>query len=224
MSINIGPAASEDLRPRIAVIGVGGAGGNAIANMMAAQIEGVEFIVVGAHALAAHGVVRASGDLDVLVRPTRDNARLVVQALRMFGAPLEQHGIGAEDFEREGTVYQLGLPPRRIDLLTKVSGLTFDEAADEGAEVDVAGVTFRVPSAEALLVNKRASGREKDLEDVPDNVKQGLKIIPVENVDEVLGLALANKVEPVEWTEADEAALAALTPPPADPSGEARTH
>ncbi len=128
--------------------------------------QGVEFIVVGAHALAAHGVVRASGDLDVLVRPTRDNARLVVQALRMFGAPLEQHGIGAEDFEREGTVYQLGLPPRRIDLLTKVSGLTFDEAADGGAEVDVAGVTFRVPSAEALLVNKRASGREKDLEDV----------------------------------------------------------
>ncbi|TRO95858.1 endopeptidase La [Glycocaulis profundi] len=68
------------------------------------------------------------------------------------------------------------------------------------------------------------SENEKDLEDVPDNVKQGLKIIPVENVDEVLGLALANKVEPVEWTEADEAALAALTPPPADPSGEARTH
>jgi ATP-dependent Lon protease len=68
------------------------------------------------------------------------------------------------------------------------------------------------------------SENEKDLEDVPDNVKQGLKIIPVENVDEVLALALAEKVEPVEWTEADEAALAALTPPAADPSGEARTH
>jgi ATP-dependent Lon protease len=65
---------------------------------------------------------------------------------------------------------------------------------------------------------------EKDLEEVPDNVKQGLKIIPVENVDEVLALALAEKVEPVEWTEADEAALAAMTPPAADPSGEARTH
>jgi len=128
--------------------------------------EGVEFLVVGAHALAAHGVVRASGDLDVLVRPTRDNALLVVRALRKFGAPLEQHGVGADDFEQEGTVYQLGLPPRRIDLLTKVSGLTFDEAATGDQEVGIAGVTFRVPSAEALLVNKRSSGRDKDLDDV----------------------------------------------------------
>lgn len=134
--------------------------------LQALSEEGVEFLVVGAHALAAHGVVRASGDLDVLVRPTRDNARLVVRALHRFGAPLEQHGVGAEDFEREGTVYQLGLPPRRIDLLTQVSGLTFDEAASDGQEVGIAGVTFRVPSAEALLVNKRASGRDKDLEDV----------------------------------------------------------
>lgn len=126
----------------------------------------VEFIIVGAHALAAHGVVRSTGDLDVFVRPTRDNALRVYAALRSFGAPLEAHSVHASDFARAGTVYQLGLPPRRIDILTRISGLSFDEAW-QGSEVVRAGdVEFRVPSRAALLVNKRASGRPKDLEDV----------------------------------------------------------
>jgi hypothetical protein len=81
--------------------------------------ERVEFLVVGAHALAAHGIPRATGDLDVWVRAERENAKRVVAALETFGAPLRAHGVSAADFELLGTVYQMGLPPRRIDVLTQ---------------------------------------------------------------------------------------------------------
>jgi hypothetical protein len=90
----------------------------------------------------------------------------VVAALRAFGAPLAAHGVSAADFARAGTVYQLGLPPRRIDILTMISGVTFEQAWADSVRVEVGGVGFRVPSRAALLVNKRASGRPKDLEDV----------------------------------------------------------
>ena len=126
----------------------------------------VEFLIVGAHALAAHGVIRGTGDLDVLVQPTSDNGERVVAALLAFGAPLRAHGIQASDFATRGTVYQLGLPPRRIDILTEVSGLDYDQAADGAVEVEVQGARFRVPSRESLITNKRASARAKDLEDV----------------------------------------------------------
>jgi hypothetical protein len=89
---------------------------------------GVRFLVVGAHALAVHGVPRATGDLDLFVARDSGNAARLVDALVRFGAPLEAHGVTARDFEREGTVYQLGLTPRRIDLLTSISGVEFDEA------------------------------------------------------------------------------------------------
>jgi hypothetical protein len=125
-----------------------------------------EFVVVGAHALAAHGLPRATGDLDIFVRATPDNARRVVSALAAFGAPLEAHGIRQEDFESEGTVYQIGLPPRRIDLLTGISGVSFDEAWASKLEVSVAGRSFFVLGREALITNKRAAGRDKDLVDV----------------------------------------------------------
>lgn len=135
-------------------------------DVLAAFAEaGVEFIVMGAHALAARGVVRASGDLDLFVRPTEENAARVVQGLEAFGAPLQAHGVTQADFTREGTVYQLGLPPRRIDVLTAVSGLSYDEAVEESTVVSVGDVTIRVPSARKLLLNKKASGRPKDLED-----------------------------------------------------------
>jgi hypothetical protein len=126
---------------------------------------GVDFLVVGAHALAAHGVVRATGDLDVFVRPTPANADRVVAGLKAFGAPLAVHGVSRDDFAKLGTVYQLGLPPRRIDILTSISGVDFEQAACEAKIVDVGPVQLRVPGREALLANKRASGRPKDLED-----------------------------------------------------------
>lgn len=126
----------------------------------------VEFIVVGAHALAAHGVVRATGDLDIWVRPSAENAARVVTALTAFGAPLAQHGVSAADFKKAGTVYQMGLPPRRIDVLTQISGVEFADAWVDRTFVAVQGTPVGFLGREALLRNKRAAARPKDLLDV----------------------------------------------------------
>ncbi len=83
--------------------------------------EGCDFLVVGAHALAAHGAPRATGDLDIFVRPEPANAQRVFRALVRFGAPVSAHGVVPEDFVRPGTVYQMGLPPNRIDILTETT-------------------------------------------------------------------------------------------------------
>jgi hypothetical protein len=127
--------------------------------------EEADFLIVGAHALAAHGIVRSTGDLDVLVRATPENAERVTRALRAFGAPLESHGVTRADFARTGTVYQLGLPPSRIDVLTEISGVDYDEALAGSESTVVSGLEFRVPSRAALLRNKKATGRPRDLED-----------------------------------------------------------
>lgn len=128
--------------------------------------EGVEFVVVGAHAMAVHGVPRATGDMDVLVRPTPDNAERVLAALRQFGAPLEDHGISREDFVDAGNVYQIGLPPRRIDLMTSISGIDFDEARASQVGVQVAGLAIPFLGLEALRRNKEATARDKDIVDL----------------------------------------------------------
>lgn len=126
----------------------------------------VEFLIVGAHALAAHGIPRATGDIDLLVRPTADNAARVLQALADFGAPISAHGVEASDFAVPGNVYQIGLPPRRIDLLTEISGVSFDEAWSSRLQTNVGGIDVNVLGREALIKNKRAAGRDKDLVDV----------------------------------------------------------
>lgn len=126
----------------------------------------VEFVIVGAHALAAHGLPRATGDLDVLVEPTPENATRVMTALELFGAPVAAHGVTSADFETVGNVYQIGLPPRRIDLLTSISGVSFDEARASRIVVDVTDMKLPVLGRDALLKNKRATGRPKDLVDV----------------------------------------------------------
>lgn len=127
---------------------------------------GVEFLVVGAYALAFHGAPRASGDIDVFVRPSRENARRVFEALQRFGAPLETAGVTAAEFEQPGMVYQLGLPPRRIDLLTELSGVGFDEAWASRAQAEVDGRAVFFIGRDALLKNKAATGRPKDLADI----------------------------------------------------------
>lgn len=127
---------------------------------------GVRFLVVGAHALAAHGVPRMTGDLDIWVEPTETNAALVWAALAQFGAPLDSLSIQQSDFVQTDQVVQLGLPPYRLDLLTSISGVGFDEAW----EGRLTGTLFGVPVAflgrEAFVRNKRATGRPKDLEDI----------------------------------------------------------
>jgi Nucleotidyl transferase of unknown function (DUF2204) len=126
---------------------------------------GVDYVVVGAHALAAHGYVRATGDLDIFVRPTPTNASRLMTALEHFGAPVAAHGVSARDFQEPGMVYQMGLPPNRIDLLTELSGVGFDECL-EGALVGQLGANqVRFIGLQAQLRNKRATGRTKDAAD-----------------------------------------------------------
>lgn len=127
---------------------------------------GVEFVIVGAYALAFHGAPRASGDIDIFVRSSPANAQRLVDVLARFGAPLAAAGVTAEDFARTGTVYQIGLPPRRVDLLTQISGMTFDEAWMSRVPADVAGRTVPFIGREALLKNKEAAGRPQDVADV----------------------------------------------------------
>ena len=136
-------------------------------DVLAELIEaGADFLVVGAHALAAHGIPRATGDLDVLVRPTAENAELVWRALLRFGAPLQAHGLKPVDFAKPEVVYQMGLPPRRIDLLTSISGVSFETAWSHRVERAVAGLRLAFISRADLLANKRAAARPKDLLDV----------------------------------------------------------
>jgi hypothetical protein len=128
--------------------------------------ERVEYLIVGAFALAAHGVPRATGDIDFFVRPSPENAARVIRALRAFGAPLAAANVTEADFERPGVVYQMGITPRRIDLLTEISGLDFDQAFASRLDREVEGRHLLFIGRDALVQNKRASGRMKDLADV----------------------------------------------------------
>lgn len=132
--------------------------------LSALQSAGVEFLVVGAYAMAAHGFPRMTVDLDIWVRPSPDNAVRVMQALRAFGAPLFE--VTANDFEDEETVFQIGVAPRRIDILAGLTGLRFEEAYEAAAQVAIDGLQFRVLSRQDLIRNKQALGRPKDLEDI----------------------------------------------------------
>ena len=125
--------------------------------------EKVRFLLVGAYALAAHGYPRATMDIDIWVMPAPDNAESVLRALRHFGAPL--HNATRDDFEKDGTVFQIGVAPRRIDIITAASGLHFEEAFQNSLAVDIDGIEVRIPSVADLIRNKRASGRTKDLAD-----------------------------------------------------------
>jgi hypothetical protein len=128
--------------------------------------EQARFLVVGAHALAVHGYPRATVDIDIWIEPSDENAERVWRALAAFGAPLDDLDIDRRDFTRPDVVAQLGLPPNRIDILTGVSGLTFEGAWSRRVEAPVEGVTVPVLGAEDLVANKEASGREKDRADI----------------------------------------------------------
>ena len=125
------------------------------------------FLVVGAHALAVHGVPRATQDLDIWIQPTQDNASRVWRALAAFGAPLDDLDISEEDFTTPGAVVQIGLPPRRVDLLTDISGVAdFDEAWAERVEHEIRGKAVPFLGRNTLIANKRAAARLKDLADI----------------------------------------------------------
>jgi hypothetical protein len=124
------------------------------------------FLIVGAHALAAHGVPRATVDLDVWVEATPANVRLVWNALAAFGAPLEALDIKEADLLAPDTVAQFGMPPNRIDVLTGISGIDFSTAWADRMESDFAGLRAPFIGRKSFIQNKRASGRTKDLADI----------------------------------------------------------
>ena len=121
------------------------------------------FLVVGAYALAVHGRPRATGDLDVWVEATPQNASRVYRALQAFGAPLGE--LKVSDLATPGIVFQMGQPPRRIDILTSASGVTFAEAWAHRTSAKFGEVECPVIGFDALLANKRATGRPKDVAD-----------------------------------------------------------
>jgi hypothetical protein len=132
--------------------------------LLALRTENVEFLIVGSYAVAAHGCARATEDLDIWVRPTEPNSQRVMRALLRFGAPTSR--LSPADFQSDDLVFQMGAPPWRIDLLTSIDGVTFDEAWPEREEWTVEGLKLPVISRRQLLINKRAVGRAKDLADV----------------------------------------------------------
>lgn len=125
---------------------------------------GAEYLVVGAYALATYGPARGTGDIDIWVRPTKDNADRVWTALERFGAP--RNRLTREDLCAEDTVFQIGVAPNRIDILTSITGVNFDEAWRHRKQSTIYGLSVAVLGREQLLKNKRAVGRPKDLADV----------------------------------------------------------
>lgn len=132
--------------------------------LSALSAAGVDFIVVGAHALAAHGAPRATGDLDIWVRPSRDNAERTIHALAVFGAPLSD--LVVDDLTRTDTVFQMGLPPSRIDILAGITGVSFEDAWPRRVMVTVGGLEVPVLSKEDFITNKRLVNRPKDRADL----------------------------------------------------------
>ena len=124
----------------------------------------VEYLLVGAFAVAVHQYPRATGDIDLWVRPDPVNAERVWQALARFGAPVEN--LTPEELSRPGFFYQIGVAPVRIDVLTAIDGVSFEEGWNEKEFHELSGVRVPVISRRHLLMNKKASGRPKDLADL----------------------------------------------------------
>jgi hypothetical protein len=125
--------------------------------------EKVRFLLVGAYALAAHGFPRSTMNIDIWILPSEENADAVMRALRRFGSPLQN--VTREDLQKDGTVFQIGVAPRRIDIITTASGLRFNDAFERSTAVDIEGIEVHIPSVEDIIRNKRASGRTKDIAD-----------------------------------------------------------
>jgi hypothetical protein len=126
--------------------------------------EDVDFLLVGAFAMAAHGLPRATGDIDIWVRPSSENAERVWRALRRFGAPT--HDLTVGDLAEPDVEFQIGVAPRRIDLLTSIDGVSFEEAWPHRVTVTLEELSLPVLARVHLIQNKRAAGRARDLADL----------------------------------------------------------
>jgi len=134
------------------------------------NLHEVEHLIIGGYALGIHGYPRYTGDLDVWVNPTRENAQRLIEVMDAFG--LSSIGLTASDFSESGNVIQIGYPPFRIDLITKPDGISFDACYQRKVIVEYEGVSLSVIGLEDFKKNKLASGRPKDLIDL-ENLKPG---------------------------------------------------
>ena len=124
----------------------------------------VEYMVVGAHALAFHGRPRHTGDLDIWINPTLENAKKMLKVIDEFG--FASLGLKLEDFSKNNYVTQLGYPPLRIDILNAISGVQFDEAFSHKVIGEADGLMINFINVDDFIANKKASGRKKDLGDI----------------------------------------------------------
>ena len=134
--------------------------------LLALNAEQVDFILVGAYALAVHGYPRATMDIDLWIMPSLENAEAVVRAVKRFGAPL--HGLSVADLQHDDTVFQIGVAPRRIDLITGATGLRYDAAAEKAIHKQIDEIEIKVLSIPDLIINKEATGRLKDKADAEE--------------------------------------------------------
>lgn len=128
----------------------------------------VDYLIVGGYAVGIHGHPRYTGDLDIWLNPTVENAKRILQAVNEFG--FSSYKLSVEDFTKQGNVIQLGYPPLRIDLLTEIDGVHFDECLKNKLVVDVDDLKVNFISYNDLIQNKKASNRYKDLDDI-ENLK-----------------------------------------------------
>ena len=135
----------------------------------------VEFLVVGAYAMGAQGYPRATGDFDIWVNNSLVNSTRIYKALIDFGAPVS--AINDKTFAEEGVIFQIGVIPRRIDIITHIDGVVFKDAYAARMVVEIDGLKIPFLSKENIIKNKLASGRPKDKLDV-----EYLKKAPQEEV------------------------------------------
>jgi hypothetical protein len=124
----------------------------------------VEYLIVGGYALAFHGAPRYTGDIDIFVRPHRENAQRIIQALAAFG--FQFPNLTVEDFENPDKVVQLGVPPVRVDLITSITGVSWEEANASKEPGNFGDVPVYYIGLAQYIANKRATGRKKDLADI----------------------------------------------------------
>jgi hypothetical protein len=139
---------------------------NFVEMLAALSDAGAEYLVIGATALAAYGYARGTKDIDIWVRPTPENAERVWRALIDFGAPLQDISVG--DLSTPGIIYQIGVDPGRIDLLTGPAGVIFDESWPRRVMFELNGRDFPFISRADLIASKRAAGRPNDLRDIDE--------------------------------------------------------
>lgn len=123
----------------------------------------VEYLLVGGYAVILHGYPRYTGDIDFWIKPTDDNAKKVIKVLDQFG--FSSLNLAIDDFVKEEQIIQLGNEPFRIDLITSVEGVDFEECYSKKVNFNIDNIVIKTISKKMLKKNKKASGRHKDLDD-----------------------------------------------------------